>query len=59
VTLEQLAVMAVVVEMMTLLWCIVMYQQDKDVTYLTLWQQSERAIADKINRLNKELLWDQ
>ena len=59
VTLEQLDVMAVVVEMMTLLWCIVMYQQDKDVTYLRLWQQSEYAITDKINRLSKELQWDQ
>jgi len=59
VTLEQLDMMAVVVEMMTLLWCIVMYQQDKDVTYLRLWQQSEYAITDKINRLSKELQWDQ
>ncbi|MDX2322443.1 MAG: phosphotransferase [Moritella sp.] len=59
VTFEQLDVMAVVVEMMTLLWCIVMYQQDKDGIYLTLWQQSERAVADKINLLNKELTWDQ
>ena len=59
VTLAQLDVMAVVVEMMTLLWCIVMYQQDKDVTYLRLWQQSEYAITDKINRLSKELQWDQ
>ncbi|MBL1415721.1 MAG: hypothetical protein COA76_15550 [Moritella sp.] len=59
VTLEQLDVMAVVVEMMTLLWCIVMYQQDKDATYLRLWQQSEYAITDKINRLSKELQWDQ
>jgi len=59
VTLEQLDVMAVVVEMMTLLWCIIMYQQDKDATYLKLWQQSEYAIKDKINRLNKELSWDQ
>ncbi|NQZ50688.1 MAG: phosphotransferase [Moritella sp.] len=59
VTLAQLDVMAVVVEMMTLLWCIVMYQQDKDVTYLRLWQRSEYAITDKINRLSKELQWDQ
>ena len=59
VTFEQLDVMAVIVEMMTLLWCIVMYQQDKDVIYLKLWQQSARAIADKINRLSKELKWDQ
>ncbi|PKH07164.1 phosphotransferase [Moritella sp. Urea-trap-13] len=51
VTARQIDMMAVVVEMMTLLWCIVMYQQAKDVTYLTLWQQSERAIADKINQL--------
>jgi len=59
VTLEQLDMMAVVVEMMTLLWWIVRYQQDKEVTYLRLWQQSEYAIADKINRLSKELQWDQ
>lgn len=59
VTSAQIDMMAVVVEMMTLLWCIVMYQQDSDITYLTLWQQSERAIADKINRLSKELMWDQ
>ncbi|MFT7683261.1 MAG: thiamine kinase [Moritella dasanensis] len=51
VTSAQVDMMAVVVEMMTLLWCIVMYQQDKDITYLTLWQQSERAMADKINKL--------
>lgn len=48
----QIDVMAVVVEMMTLLWCIVMYQQDKETTYLTLWQQSECAIADKISQLD-------
>lgn len=51
VTARQIDMMAVVVEMMTLLWCIVMFQQDKETTYLTLWQQSERAIADKISRL--------
>jgi len=51
VTLSQLHVMAVVVEMMTLLWCIVMYQQDSDITYLTLWQQSASAIEDKISQL--------
>lgn len=51
VTAAQIDMMAVVVEMMTLLWCIVMYQQDKEMSYLTLWQQSERAIADKISRL--------
>lgn len=59
VMLSQLSIMAVVVEMMTLLWCIVMHQQDRDSTYLTLWQQSARAIEDKINRLNKESKWDQ
>lgn len=51
VNFAQLQVMAVVVEMMTLLWCILMYQQDKDDIYLTLWQQSERAIAEQINKL--------
>ncbi|GIC76796.1 phosphotransferase [Moritella sp. F3] len=56
VTPAQIDRMAVVVEMMTLLWCIVMYQQDKETTYLTLWQQSERAIADKISRLISENL---
>ena len=59
VTFSQLDIMAVVVEMMTLLWCMVMYQQDKNVTYLTLWQQSELAITAKINKLSKELQWDQ
>ncbi|QUM77261.1 phosphotransferase [Moritella sp. 24] len=59
VTLSQLDVMDVVVEMMTLLWCIVMYQQDRDSTYLTLWQQSDCAIKDKINRLRKDSKWDQ
>lgn len=59
VTFTQLDVMAVVVEMMTLLWCIMMYQQDKEMTYLTLWQKSEHAIAAKINKLNKDVKWDQ
>ncbi|MFT5879007.1 MAG: thiamine kinase [Moritella sp.] len=55
---SQLDKMAVVVEMMTLLWCILMYQQNQAESYHTLWQQSELALAQKIKKLNKESQWD-
>lgn len=59
VSILQLDIMAVVVEMMTLLWCILMYQQDKESRYLALWQQSASTMENRINRLSKELKWDQ
>lgn len=54
----QLDMMAVVVEMMTLLWCILMYQENQAEIYLKLWQQSELALAKKIIKLDEESQWD-
>jgi thiamine kinase len=55
---SQLDKMAVVVEMMTLLWCILMYQQNQAESYHKLWQLSELALAQKIQKINKESQWD-
>ncbi len=37
---DRIKQMAVIVEMMTLLWCIIMYQTSAEQVYLDLWQQS-------------------
>lgn len=58
IDVSQLDKMAVVVEMMTLLWCILMYQQSLEEAYRKLWQQSELALAKKLQKLNKESQWD-
>lgn len=58
VNASELDKMAVVVEMMTLLWCILMYQQNQAESYYKLWQQSELALARKMQKLKKESQWD-
>ena len=51
VTAAHITCMAVVVEMMTLLWCILMYQRHQSQVYYPLWQQSKQSIEFKISKL--------
>lgn len=48
VTLSQLSPMLLVVNLMTLLWAIIMYQSEPIAQYLALWQSTAKQLADKL-----------
>lgn len=53
VAMKQLDYMLVVVEMMTLLWAIIMYQAQPSAGYFPLWQNSARALTQQLNKISQ------